>query len=84
MAFVATLQQTLVQSDQITVYVRYLDTATTPNRELVKSYQWTAGTIFASKAEFKAFVAGELTVLNSFGTKAAFLAGHEGQDISTL
>lgn len=84
MAFIAYLQQSQRDRDQLTVWIRFSDPATTPPTEIVKSYQWTAGTIFGTKAEFKAFVAAELAVLNSFGTKANFLVGKEGTDVSTL
>lgn len=84
MAFSAYLQQSQREKDQLSVWVKFSDPTTTPATEIVKSYQWTAGTIFASKAEFKQFIAGEVAQLNSLGTKANFLVGREGQDISTL
>lgn len=84
MAFSAYLHQTQRERDQLSVWVKFVDPATTPPTEIVKSYQWTAGTFFSSKAEFKAFIAAELAVMNSFGTKVNFLVGKEGQDLSTL
>ena len=84
MAFIAYLQQTQRQGDQLDVWVKFEDKAVSPAVQIVKSYQWTAGTLFASKTEFKQFIAAELALLNSFGTRANFLTGKEGQDISTL
>ena len=84
MAFTAYLQQSQRDRDQLTVWVKFSDPTTTSPTEIVKSYQWTAGTIFATKAEFKAFIAAELAMLNSLGTKANFLVGKEGADISAL